>query len=141
MMEPIYIDEHEISLSVAIGYTQVTDKTLVIDEVISQANIALHQAAQDHAEKIVSYTTSLSQTLLDRVSMIKDLKLAIENQELVPYFQPQIDLHTNQLVGAEVLLRWVKADGTLIPPFQFIPIAEKSRLILPIGRLVMNQAC
>ncbi len=141
VVEPIYVEEHEISLCISIGCTQVSDNRLSVDELVSQANIALHQAVQHHAEKIVSYTSTLSQTLLDRVSMIKELKLAIENKELVPYFQPQFDLQTNELVGAEVLLRWLKPDGTLIPPFQFIPIAEKSRLIIPIGRLVLNEAC
>lgn len=141
VVEPIYVEEHEISLCISIGCTQVSDNCLSVDELVSQANIALHQAVQHHAEKIVSYTSTLSQTLLDRVSMIKELKLAIENKELVPYFQPQFDLQTNELVGAEVLLRWLNPDGTLVPPFQFIPIAEKSRLIIPIGRLVLNEAC
>lgn len=139
--EPIMIDEHEISLCISIGCTQVSNKKLMVDEVISQANIALHHAEQSYSDKIAIYTDSLSQELLDRVSMIKELKLAIENKELVPFFQPQFDLDKNELVGAEVLLRWIKPDGTLIPPFQFIPIAEKSRLILPIGRLVLNEAC
>ena len=140
LQKTLLVEEHELHLSISIGINQV-DANQHINEIIAHANIALHQASRSHTQKFVTYTPELSDALNNRVSMIKALKLAIDNKELVPFFQPQLDLSSGELVGAEVLLRWIKPDGTLVPPFTFIPIAEASGLILPIGKLVLEQAC
>ena len=138
---PVFVKDNELHLDVSIGIS-FTDKTSTkVSDVISEANIALHQSQLDNGTNIVFYNPELSEQLHERVTMIKDLKHALENRELVPYFQPQLDLATNKLVGAEVLLRWKKQDGSMIPPFKFIPVAERSRLIIPIGHYVLTEAC
>lgn len=139
--EPIFVDEHQINLCLNAGIYQITDTDLSPNEALSLANIALHHAELDQQEKIVLYTPSLSENFNQQVTMIKALKSAIEQDQLVPYFQPQVDLATGQLIGAEVLLRWIKPNGSLVSPIEFIPLAEKSRLIIPIGELVLNKAC
>ncbi|REL35816.1 EAL domain-containing protein [Thalassotalea euphylliae] len=144
LQSPMMIEEHQLHLSISIGINQVVNSASneqQINEIVAHGNIALHQAETSHTQKIVTYTPELSNALNQRVSMIKALKLAIANNELVPFFQPQLDLTSGELVGAEVLLRWIKPDGTLVPPFTFIPLAEASGLILPIGKLVLEQAC
>jgi sensor c-di-GMP phosphodiesterase-like protein len=72
---------------------------------------------------------------------IADLERAIENDEFVPYYQPIVDLTTARVTGAEVLIRWRKSDGTLVPPAQFIPLAESTGLIVPITRALMRRVC
>lgn len=141
VQQPVLIEENEISLCISIGITVVKDGHHTVEDTISQANIALHKAVQTPTASIVKYSQQLAAALNKRVETIKQLKVALEQQQLVPYFQPQLDLKTNKIVGAEVLLRWQKPDGSLVPPFEFIPIAEKSRLILPIGKQVLFAAC
>ncbi|TDF41794.1 EAL domain-containing protein [Alteromonadaceae bacterium M269] len=141
MQIPFTVDEHNVHLSVSIGITVIRDNETSIDDAIAQANIALNHAEASETEKLVYYTPALSQELHHRVKMIKELKVASNNFELVPFFQPQIDLVSGEIIGAEALLRWIKPDGTMVSPAEFIPSAEKSRLILPIGRQVLNDAC
>jgi sensor c-di-GMP phosphodiesterase-like protein len=76
-----------------------------------------------------------------RDNPIADLERAIRNDEFVPYYQPIVDLTTARVVGAEVLIRWRKPDGTLVPPVQFIPLAESTGLIVPITRALMRRVC
>ncbi|REL27198.1 EAL domain-containing protein [Thalassotalea euphylliae] len=140
LQTPFAIDDHQVHVSISIAVKHVKDNQQV-NEIIAHGNIALHQAETSHTHKIVTYTPELSDALDQRVTMIKELKQAIGKNELVPYFQPQFELSSGELVGAEVLLRWIKADGTLISPFFFIPAAETSGLIVPIGNKVLEQAC
>jgi sensor c-di-GMP phosphodiesterase-like protein len=76
-----------------------------------------------------------------RGNPIADLERAIENDEFVPYYQPIVDLTTARVTGAEVLIRWRRSDGTLVPPAQFIPLAESTGLIVPITRALMRHVC
>lgn len=76
-----------------------------------------------------------------RGNPIADLERAIENDEFVPYYQPIVDLTTARVTGAEVLIRWRRPDGTLVPPAQFIPLAESTGLIVPITRALMRRVC
>jgi sensor c-di-GMP phosphodiesterase-like protein len=76
-----------------------------------------------------------------RDNPIADLERALENDEFVPYYQPIVDLTTARVVGAEVLIRWRRSDGTLVPPVQFIPLAESTGLIVPITRALMRRVC
>jgi sensor c-di-GMP phosphodiesterase-like protein len=76
-----------------------------------------------------------------RDNPVADLERAIKNDEFVPYYQPIVDLTTARVVGAEVLIRWRKPDGSLVPPVQFIPLAETTGLIVPITRALMRRVC
>jgi sensor c-di-GMP phosphodiesterase-like protein len=76
-----------------------------------------------------------------RSNPVADLERAIANHEFVPYYQPIVDLTTARVTGAEVLIRWRRADGTVVPPAQFIPLAESTGLIVPITRALMRRVC
>jgi diguanylate cyclase (GGDEF)-like protein len=135
------VGEYEIQTTASVGAAAIRESTISVGETIARANIALSQAEASDKERLVFYSPELSEELHQRVALIRDLKVAIEKQELQPYFQPQVCLQSGRLVGAEALLRWRKEDGTQISPGEFIPIAERSRLILPIGRKVLGDAC
>ena len=141
MQRPFKLSEHQVHLTVSVGIAQTTQTATQAQDIVAHANIALSQAELSSKEKSILYTPALSETLHHRVNMIQQLQYALEHDELQPYFQPQFDLHSGKLIGAEALLRWVKQDGTMVSPAEFIPIAEKSHLILPIGRKVLFDAC
>jgi diguanylate cyclase (GGDEF)-like protein len=135
------VGEYEIQTTASVGATAIREPNVSVGDTIARANIALSQAEASDKERLIFYSPELSEELHQRVALIRDLKVAIEQKELQPYFQPQVCLQSGRLVGAEALLRWRKADGTHVSPGEFIPVAERSRLILPIGRKVLEDAC
>jgi diguanylate cyclase (GGDEF)-like protein len=141
MHKTFIVGEYEIQTTVSIGAAAIGEPHVSVSETIARASIALSQAEASNKEELVFYSPKLSEDLHYRVALIRDLKMAIQKQELQPYFQPQVCLRSGRLVGAEALLRWRKEDGSQISPAEFIPIAERSRLILTIGRNVLEDAC
>ena len=105
---------------------------------LRQVDIALHQAKEDNTQQIVFYETAMQDEVLKRHETERELEKALQNEEFVMYYQPQVDLNTGKVIGAESLIRWQKPDGELVPPFQFIPVLESSHLILPVGRWIIK---
>lgn len=141
MQQTFIVGDYDIQLAVSIGATMVEDPTTTAWETVAQANIALSHAKACKKDRFIYYSPELADALNHRVAMIRDLKVAIEQEVLEPYFQPQVCLHSGKLVGAEALLRWRREDGSWVSPAEFIPVAERSRLIIPIGRKVLEDAC
>ena len=106
----------------------------------------------DHAEfslslsdgsrnSIIRYDNNVHDKIIAGTAIEKELALAIDNHEFVLYYQPKINLSDGEIVGMEALIRWIKPDGTIIPPNQFIPVAERSMLITRISDFVLYEAC
>lgn len=110
------------------------------DDIIMKANLALYQAKQS-GESIRFYETQIGNMLLRRMQIRNALPKALNNGEFELYYQPQFELATGNIVGVEALLRWHSPELGEVSPAEFIPIAEKSLLILPIGRWVYQTAC
>ncbi len=140
LKRPIRVGRHTVSIHIIIGSAWVKQSDTSADELISKANIALGEAKANHQDLVV-YSSELSQKLQHRLSLIENLKQALAENQLQPYYQPQVDLNSGELVGAEALLRWITPDGKFISPAEFIPVAEQSRLIIPIGRQVLDNVC
>ena len=87
------------------------------------------------------YSPDLSVKVMEQITLERELRLALKRNEFQVYYQPRIDIKNNKIVGAEALLRWVKADGTIISPLKFIPKAEETGLIVPIGEFVIKSSC
>ena len=128
---PYVIEESEIEIAASLGITTFTNKDSDVKRLFTQANAALYEA-QRKKNAVEFFDESTLQDQKSFISMIPMLRQAINNNELVPYFQPKIDLRTNQIIGSEVLARWPLPDGGFIPPDRFIHIAENSRLIAPL---------
>ncbi|WP_170066866.1 bifunctional diguanylate cyclase/phosphodiesterase [Vibrio gangliei] len=135
----IPVDMENILLAPSIGVSQAVD-TPQVEQWLRQASIAL-----SHAKKLqlkdATYSVELEEASLQRTKTIVQITEALKHHEFEPFYQPLIDLKTNKIVGAEALARWLSPTRGLIPPFQFIPVAEESGLILQIGQQILMKAC
>ena len=109
-------------------------------EYVQDAYLALKRAKAAGLAQIVTYTADLANEVRSRARLLDDLRRAFEGHRLHLVYQPQIDLATSRVIGAETLLRWRLPDGTMIPPDRFIPLAEQSGLIIDIGHWLLREA-
>ena len=127
-----------ISIGVALSKVGAADHP---DELIKQADIALYQAKEHGRSQIRFFAEDMNVQLQTRHAMEADLRIAIDEQNLILHYQPQVDLVTGAVMGAEALLRWNRPDHGMVPPDQFIGLAEDTGLIVPIGLWVLREAC
>ena len=102
--------------------------------------MALNRAKEEGRDNLQEYSKDYERVVQARFQMLRDLRNALDNEELLLHFQPQFDLKTGRIIGAEALLRWFTDDGQFISPAEFIPVAEQSGLIVPIGDWVMRES-
>jgi diguanylate cyclase (GGDEF)-like protein len=127
-----------ISIGIALSEVGAPDNP---DELIKQADIALYQAKEHGRSQIRFFAEDMNMQLQTRHAMEADLRIAIDEQNLILHYQPQVDLLTGAVLGAEALLRWNRPDHGMVPPDQFIGLAEDTGLIVPIGLWVLRESC
>lgn len=139
--DPFIINGTEsLRLSATTGLVTSTDKPQASVEALKNAGAALKQAKRVQRGKALYFKESQSVAARDRINMLNQLRSSISENRLQLYFQPFVRLKDKQIIGAECLLRWQTADGEFIPPTTFIPIAEQSGLMVPIGEWVIRTA-
>jgi len=132
---------HEVRIGVSVGIAMFPDHGSSSDELIQQADTALYQAKNEGRNRFKYFSEDLTRAARERIDIEIRLRQAIEHGELRVFFQPQIRIDDGAIVGAEALVRWQTADGDLIPPIRFIPIAEETGLITAIGNWVLKETC
>lgn len=135
------LQNHEIFSSPSIGIAFFPDDGENVEEVMKNADVAMYHAKSEGRNNYQFFTPSMNQANLERLELENDIRAALEKEQFMLHFQPKIDADTLWVVGVEALVRWQHPTKGLIPPGQFIPLAEESGLMLPLGEWILRAAC
>ncbi|MCW8331378.1 EAL domain-containing protein [Photobacterium sp. SDRW27] len=141
MQAPILVMGQEAYISASIGISLFPDDAEQAAEVIQNANSAMYQAKELGRGNYQFFSREISERQKEKMSLATMLHKAIDRQEFLLHYQPVVDLATGKMIGVEALIRWEQENGNLIPPADFLPVAEDTGLILPIGEWVIEEAC
>lgn len=139
--EPCLIGGHELHVSLSIGIAIYPDDGQDADEVMKNADTAMYHAKAKGRNNYQFFTTEMNTRAVQRLFIEGNLRRALKQDEFQLYYQPKIDLSSGLMIGSEALIRWQDPEHGLVYPNQFVPIAEESGLIVPIGRWVLREAC
>jgi len=138
---PFVLDAHELHVTASVGLSVYPVDGKTSDELLKSAGVALNRAQSLGGNNYQFYRAEMNARALERLRMEGDLRRGIENGELRLHYQPQIDLSTNQILGAEALVRWQHPKLGLVAPAKFIPMAEDTDLIVPLGEWCLREGC
>ncbi|ROL67510.1 EAL domain-containing protein [Pseudomonas vranovensis] len=138
---PLRVDGHELVISASVGISLLADTSRDVTVLVSQANTAMQHAKHLGGDNFQFYTESLQASTLQRLQLENHLRKAIEERQLQVYYQPKLCLATGRLHAAEALVRWQHPQWGMVPPSDFIGLAEETGLIAPMGEFVLRQAC
>jgi len=139
--EPFLVEQHEVLLSASIGISVFPDDGRDPETLVKNADVAMYRAKKLGNSTHVFYSHEMNLRSLDQLKLEGNLRRAVERGELRLHYQPQLDLASGRINGAEALLRWYHPEQGMISPAQFIPVAEETGLIIPIGEWVIDAAC
>ncbi|MFN6153430.1 EAL domain-containing protein [Anabaena sp. AL09] len=139
--DAFYINGHELYISSSIGIALLGKDSPDAETLIQHADAALYYAKNEGRNNYQFYKESLSQKNPELLNLEKNLRHAMKRKELMLYYQPRVNITTGKITGMEALLRWNHSEMGVISPAVFIPIAEKSGLIISIGEWALRQAC
>ncbi|TVR27302.1 MAG: EAL domain-containing protein [Ilumatobacter sp.] len=139
-LRPIEIDEHELFVTASIGYTLNTEPGVSAGDLLRDADAAMYRAKARGRDTVEAFEREHRESTALALRTVGELRKGIERHELVPYFQPIVDLDTGRLLGHEVLARWLHPDRGLLPPAEFLDVAEEHGLIVDLGAAMLRDS-
>jgi diguanylate cyclase (GGDEF)-like protein/PAS domain S-box-containing protein len=139
--EPVFVNEHELYVEASIGVSCYPGDGDTPESLLKKADAAMYLAKERGRNSFEFYHTELDAEVNERLAISNSLRRAVRAGELEVHYQPQVDMRTGRILGAEALLRWNDPELGMVPPSTFIPLAEESGLIVKMGEFVLREAC
>jgi diguanylate cyclase (GGDEF)-like protein len=139
--DPMILGGRQISLHASIGIARANDDMQTADDLLQNADVAMYSAKAKGKRGYAFYEPSMHQLVRRRHELSTALERAVEQEEIAVYYQPIVDFHTGRAVAVEALARWRHPDRGLISPGEFVPLAVETGLMIPIGQVVLLEAC
>ncbi len=141
LRSPFEFHGRQVVMRVSIGAAITSDASTEPDDLLRQADLAMYTAKTSGKGRFAFYEPHMHEAAVTRMELKGDVEQAIANQDFELFYQPIVDLRSGQVTGVEALLRWRHAERGLVLPTEFIPIAEETGLVVPLGRWVIGEAC
>jgi diguanylate cyclase (GGDEF)-like protein/PAS domain S-box-containing protein len=141
LSQPFILDTQEVFITASIGITVYPFDGEDVDTLLKNADAAMYHAKDQGRNNYQFYTQSMNATSFEKLVLENNLRRALDRQQFLLYYQPQLDIRTREIVGVEALIRWQHPDMGLVSPAAFISLAEETGLIIPIGEWVLRIAC
>ena len=130
-----------LHVSLSIGIALYPDHSNELEQLLKYADIAMYHVKEAGRKNYMVYDQTMNEAFTERVAIEKHLQNAFDNNEFQVYYQPQLDIRTNKISGFEALLRWNSPVLGSVSPLKFIKVAEDTHFIIPLGKLVLQNAC